>query len=161
MFEDIQKLHHSNEKFKVSLYECCQNVLFFLFIRWAVGVSTGCKPRLEVMYSYTTFVLLMDEIRFTTSLTYLLYQFYNLCIFMKCLCVCAYKPVFVSLKPYDFHLWSHDNLWKKSFSRLHATCNLADYVLGIGAQGRQDASEASTLEPGILRLGVGCWVSGR
>ena len=40
-----------------------------------------------------------------------------------------------------------------SFSRLHATCNLADYVLGIGAQGRFVASEASTLEPGIPRDG--------
>lgn len=67
--------------------------------------------------------------------------------------VCIYKLVFVQLKPYDFHLWSHDKL-EISFSRLHATCNLADYVLGIGAQGRQ-ASEASTLEPGIPH-GVGC-----
>lgn len=29
IFQDIQKLHHSNEKFKVSLQEFCQHVLFF------------------------------------------------------------------------------------------------------------------------------------
>ena len=69
-----------------------------------------------------------------------------------CVCVCVhFSPFLFNFEPYDFHLWSHDKL-EISFSRLHATCNLADYVLGIGAQGRQ-ASEASTLEPGML-----CWL---
>lgn len=115
MFEDIQKLHHSNEKFKVSLHEFCQNVLFFLFIRWAVGVSTGHKPGLEVVYSYTTFVLLMDEIRFTTSLRYLNCQVDNLCIFMRCLgvcvCVCILARFCLTLNPMIF-IYDPMTSWK-------------------------------------------------
>lgn len=111
MFEDIQKLHHSNEKFKVSLHEFCQNVLFFLFIRWAVGVSTGHKPRLEVVYSYTQhLILLMDGLRFTTSLGYLNCQVDNLCIFMKSLCVYISSFLF-NLNPMIF-IYDPMTSWK-------------------------------------------------
>ncbi len=89
----------------------------------------------------------MDEIRFTMSLRYLLYPFImiyiNLSIFKKCVCISVSTCVCANFHDFPMIIpWQPGDV----VSRLHATCNLADYVLGIGAQGRQ-APEASSLEP--------------